>query len=150
MRIYECTNNTDTGNRRGAATLVVVLLLGGIVIEIGVVGVLLSNFLSTGNLGARLSTEAFAAAQSGVSDAFLRILRNECGDCVAGYNLPPLNNASVSVTVSCLPVAGGCDSGELPTITAAGNALGRHRTLTAVVEVDPFTKVVRLQSVEEL
>ncbi len=62
---------------KGTVTLPVVILMGGIITEIAIAGAFLAYFLSQSGFGLKLSAEAFAAAQSGIEDAKLKIIRNK-------------------------------------------------------------------------
>lgn len=126
--------------RRGAVSLGVIILFGSIIVEIGFTVGVLAYLLNASNLTVRQSGEALAAAQAGISEGILRIVRDDCGS-------NPCNFASSTVSISTAP------DGLTKTITSTTNsniAAGKQRRLQAVVGVDPATKAVRVESITEI
>lgn len=104
------SNNTK---QKGVGTLIVVLILGGIIVEIALAGILAVTFLNSQNYGVRVSAQALASAQSGFEEAFVRIIRNK--NLLAGspvlnsdWNYFSLQFPDVSVkTIACKKAASG-------------------------------------------
>ncbi|MEK7555169.1 MAG: hypothetical protein AAB518_04270 [Patescibacteria group bacterium] len=137
------------------ASLGAMLLLGSVIIEVGLIGVLLVTLLTSANVGVRLSAEALGAAYAGIQEGMLAILRDKDGP----YNINPftVGNAGATVTI-CQDLIGAPAPGDCPNallaqgiyeIHALGDALTRQRWLVAVVEVNAATGLIRIQSVEE-
>ena len=61
----------------GQATLSFILLVSGVVLEVAVAGSFITYFLNSAGFGERLSARALAAAQAGVGDATLQVVRNK-------------------------------------------------------------------------
>lgn len=131
---------------RGIASLGATILLGAVIIEIALAIALLVYFLNFSNLGIRLSAEALKAAESGVAEGFIRILRN---DYQSGVPTLTVGGASVQISIcranSCSPVI---PDNKLK-ITSKGAIFGKSRTLTAVVQVDPLTSLMKIESIKE-
>ncbi len=141
---------------RGVATLVMVLVLGGVVVELALAGILLVTLLTNENLGIQLSIRALAAAQSGISEGLLRIVRNK--DIGSPSSLISFDTGSATANVRiCQGYTGGtlneCATGVQPApiyeIISVGAALTRKRTLVAVAEVDDVTGLVTVISLNE-
>ncbi len=145
----------ETGNwgletrkfKSGIVSLGAIFLMGTIIVEVVLVFALLVYFLNQGSLGARLSAEALAAAQAGVDDALLKIIRGT--DSAPSYDISlPSGKAQVSICK-------GGDPGCEPTInakrkiTSTGIVSLKKRQLIAVVEVDPQTRLLKIESVSE-
>ena len=131
---------------RGAAALTLVLLLGGLVVEIGLVWIFIFYLVNFTNYGIRVSGEALAAAQAGVEDGLLRLARNRCLPLPSPVQFA-VGSAGVNVTI-----AGGvgCTGTMTRTITAVGERFTKKRKLEAVTEVNADTGAVRLVSVREV
>ena len=135
-------------NKDGVAALVTVLLLGGFIVEIAFVGGTLVYLLTGTNLGVRLSAEALAAAQAGVDDAVLRVIR---GDYSVSYSLPATGSASAGVEIGygdsfCASGAAAQDV----VATSTGAAFSKQRQLVAHMSVECATRVVNISSVTEI
>ena len=64
-------------NKIGQIALPFILLVGGLIVEIVIAGLLVSFFVSASALGERLSVRALAAANAGIDDAIVRISSNK-------------------------------------------------------------------------
>ena len=153
--------NLQFTNRRGVASLGAMLLLGSVIVEVGLIGLLLVTLLTSTNLGVRLSAEALGAAHAGIQEGMLAILRSKDGP----YGNPVLTVGNANATVAiCLnsdfdlvsgpvsnpatcPVPGGAPGTYV--IHSLGDAFGRQRWVVAIVEVDPGTGLLKVQSIEE-
>lgn len=139
---------------KGAVTLPVVLLIGGLIMEIAIAGAFLAYFLGQSGFGSRLSAEAFAAAQSGIEDARLRIVRDKNFTASPNPYSLTVGNRSTEITVckNLQTVSSACDtamSGKYE-ITSLGSAMAKRRQLRAVFYVDDTTGEVKLESLEEI
>lgn len=136
--------------KTGQAALPMILLISGIIIETALGGTMVALLLSDSGLGERLSNQAFAAAESGIQDAFLQIagnkdycLTNPCGcspDTCYNYNFS-VGNALANVKI--IPGSGDFN------IISVGNAFNRQRKLEAVLAIDPNTGKADLKSIKE-
>ena len=153
-------------------TLLVLLILGGVIVEIALAGILAVTFLNSQNYGVRLSAQALAGAQSGYEEAFLRIIRYKTlGGIPSGWNQfsftpQELGGASVDVTIcnyvtaadpvvvisGSLSCAQGTDqaSGGTYEVVSRGSAFNKHRQLKARIAVDALTGAATLQSLKEV
>ena len=136
-------------NKIGQIALPFILLVGGLIVEIVIAGLLVSFFVSASALGERLSVRAFAAANAGIDDAIVRISSNkEFISCSPpdGYNIT-VGEDTVFVSV--------CRTEDNPnniynyTIEAEATARNRQRKLAAEVVVDQTTGTLSLKSCKE-
>lgn len=126
----------------GVAALPTVLLIGGLIVELGLAGVLIAYLLSQSSFGAKLSAEALAAASSGVEDATLKIVRDKSFSS-PGYNLT-VGNRSAYIVV-CKDT---CVSGKYQVIST-GSALAKKRKLEAIINVDGVSGEAIIESIQE-
>jgi hypothetical protein len=138
---------------KGAVTLPVVLLIGGLIMEIAIAGAFLAYFLSQSGFGTKLSGEAFAAAQSGIEDAKLRIIRDKNFTASTNPYTLEVGNRSAEITVckNFRTVESACDtamSGKYE-ITSLGSAMTKRRQLRAIFFVDDTTGETRMESLAE-
>ena len=134
---------------KGVVVIPAILFMGGLVIVISFSGFLVSYLLGSGNYGIRLSFQALAAAQAGVEDAVLRIVRNH--QLMITCNLPDFNltlgSNKTCVTIGGdLPVAAGIVQKK---IVSQGFSLTRYRQLEALVQIDENRGEVKVLSVQE-
>lgn len=134
--------------RRGAAILSVTLLLGGLIIEIGLLGVFLFYLVNYTNYGIRVSSEAFAGAQAGIAEGILRLARYKCFTTTDPIT-SDLGTATFRVTVSGLSVCDGTGT-MTRTVTAWGASVTKQRKLEAVVDIDRETGVILAVRLEEV
>lgn len=140
---------------RGIAALIVILLISGIIVEIGIAGLFIMYFVSQGGFGAELSNEAFAAAYAGTEDGILRVVRNYAFSSPSGYALSVSSRSAViTVCRGFKTVTTACDT-ALPTmakteITSLGSALSKRRELRAMLNVDQITGAVNVESIKEI
>lgn len=131
---------------KGAATLPVVLLMSGIVMELAIVGVVLAAILGNTIFGSRVEAEALAAARAGANDAIIRVIRyKNCPGtgCPASYSINVGSRPSTAdVTIA--------SSGGVITIGSVGTSFSRKKKVEAVLGVDSLTGHVKLQSFKEI
>ncbi|PIY59498.1 hypothetical protein COY96_01505, partial [Candidatus Wolfebacteria bacterium CG_4_10_14_0_8_um_filter_37_11] len=82
-------------NNKATAALPAMLFIGGIIVEIGIAGAFISYYLSQSGFGIKMSAEALAAAEAGVQDALIKIIRNK-DFTSSGYDLT-VGNRSANV-----------------------------------------------------
>lgn len=145
-------NRLNFKKNNGVAALPTMLLIGGIIAEIGIAGAFISYLYSQSSFGIRLSEEALSAAQSGIQDAIIKIIRNKDFSS-AGYNLT-INNKSANIIVckDSRSASINCDtlnSGKSE-ITSTGAALTKRKKLRAIVNVNSSTGEVKVESVNEI
>jgi hypothetical protein len=137
-------------NRRGIASLPVILLLGGVILEVGIAGAFLLVYLNNSIYGTRLANEALEASHSGINDAILRtIVDKDCGGSSATCPGDPytlsVGRATAQVTIckdTCTPV------GQTK-ITSLGRIFTKQHTLVAILNVSSTTGWVTVESIEE-
>ncbi len=138
---------------RAAATLPIVLLVGGLAVEIGIAGAFIAYFLSQSSFGIKLSGEALAAARAGIQDARIKIVRNK--NFIPGSNPYTLNignnSAQITVCKDLKTVSSACDTpmtGKFE-ITSLGSALTKYRQVKVIIYVDATTGEAKLESESE-
>ena len=130
---------------KGIAALPTLLVLGGVIVNIVIVLTTGVYLLGTSGLGAKLSSEALAAAYAGVQDGLIRLARDN-NTFPASYQFP-VSTASANVQMCGeLPECGGAGKRK---VSAVGTALTRSRKLEAIVSVSMFGEV-KLESLKEV
>ncbi len=121
-----------------------ILLISGIIVEISVAGVLVAYFFSQSGFGIKLSAEALGAANAGISDALIRIVRDKNFSHL-GYNL--IVGRGQSYVEVCKDVCVGSGKHE---IISTGSVLTKRRKIKAIVNVDGTTGEVKVESIKEI
>ena len=129
--------------KRGIAALPTILLVSGIIVEISVAGILVAYFFGQSGFGMKLSAEALSAANAGVSDALIRIIRNK-NFSHSGYDLTVGRGQSYVVVCKDTCVLGKHE------IVSTGSVLTKRRKIQAVVNVDGATGEVKIKSIKEI
>jgi len=130
----------------GAAVLPVILLIGGLIAEMGITGVFVAYYLNQSGFGVKLSEEALTAAQSGVHDAMLRIIRDKnFNPSPNPYNLN-LGNYSAQITV-CKDTCAGTGKFQIDSL---GISFNKQRKIQAIINIDNYTGEVKLESEREI
>lgn len=142
--------------QKGAAALVTMILIGSVVAEIGIVGLFIVYLMGQSSFGARASSEAYLGAQAGIDDALMKILRNKDIDYASSGSPYNLTVYKTSVKVSIYKDAINNIPGP-PTFAlgkdelyATGSLLNKNKELKAVLNVDPITGQVQIESIEEI
>src|SRR3989344_6067104 len=117
----------------GLVLLPTIIVLGSVIVGIGSVGLLAVSTLNRSNYSIRLSATALSVANSGISDANLRINRNPIWTPASCY---VLNVGSYSADV-CVEKTG---TGYI--VNSSGTVLLSKRQLKAIFDVDPVTNQV--------
>lgn len=131
---------------KAAATLPVVLLIGGLVVEIGIAGAFMAYYLAQSGLGVKLSEEALVAARAGIQDAKIRIVRNK--NFIPSPNPYALivGNRTAQIT-TCKDTCAGAGKFQ---ITSLGMALTKRRQVQLIISVDSLTGEVKIESEKEI
>ncbi len=142
--------------KKGAAILLTVLLLGGIIVEIGIANVFLIFYSGQSIFGVKFSAEALAAAEAGVEDGKIKVVRDKNIDYTSS-NSPyavavGTRSVEVSICRNSKTVVSACDTPATgkTEIIAVGTAFNRKRKLKAMLNVDSLTGKIEVESVEEL
>lgn len=130
---------------RGAAALPTILLIGGIVVEIGIALAFIIFFLGQSIFGAKASSDAMAAARAGVQDELIQIVRNkDYTNPLPGKTYSVGTKSTVEVTTIDDPIS------NKPHIISTGRSLAKNRRLEAIVDVNNFTGEVKIESIKEI
>ncbi|MBI2514765.1 response regulator [Candidatus Wolfebacteria bacterium] len=153
QEIIKVARETVEEDSKGAASLLTVLMIGGVIVEIGLAGLFLVYFLSQSGFGIRLSAEALAAAASGIEDATLKILRDKNFSSATPYILTVgSRQAEITACKESKTVSSSCDT-VAPAkyeITSLGTAFVKKRQLRSILNVDALTGKVEVESVTEI
>ncbi|MBI5079214.1 hypothetical protein HZB06_00860 [Candidatus Wolfebacteria bacterium] len=129
---------------RGIVALPTILMIGGIIVEIGLAGVLVAYLVSQSGFGVKMSFEAMAAAQAGVNDAVMKIVRNKDFFTGASTTLA-VGDRSVEFSA-----AANTPSAGKSTVFSIGSAFNKKRKLKAILNVNGVTGEVKIESIEEI
>jgi len=133
-------------SKKGAAALPVIILLGGIIVELGIAGSVLLFYLNNSLYGSLLASRALNAAQSGTNEAVRQIILKE------GTSNPfvlTLDASSAEVDIARDCVTYGPDNCRV-TITSVGKSLNREHTVETTLDVDSNTGEVDIIAVKEI
>lgn len=139
---------------KGVATLPIVILIGGLIADIGITGVFMAYFLNQSSFGIKLSDEALAASRSGISDAELKIVRNKNFNPSPNTYILNVGDRSSQITVcrNFKTVSTACDTAmsNKYEITSLGIAFTRRRQLRAIIQVNSVTGEIKVESETEI
>ncbi|MDE2001464.1 MAG: hypothetical protein KGI60_02770 [Patescibacteria group bacterium] len=133
--------------RRGVAALPMVLLIGGLLVEVVIVLTTSAYISSNAEFGMRLSSQALLTARSGMEDALIKVVRDKT--FASTYTLT-VDAGTASITVCKDSPAPTCAGSGKQQITVIGTVQGRSRTLQAVVDTDAATGLVTLEYMKEI
>jgi len=143
---------------KGAAALLTVLMVGGIILEIGIAFLFITYYLGQSGFGVKLSAEALAAAQAGIEDGIIKILRDKTINYTTSGSPYTLTvgsrSADVTICKDLKTVGTACDtstgmSGKHE-ITSLGKAFTKRRELRAILNVNNTTTEVQVESIQEI
>ena len=77
INLFKVSKNLNKKTNYGIAAFSIVLILGGLIIELIVAGLFVGFYNSNTNQGDVFGTQALWYAQSGIDDAILRIVQNK-------------------------------------------------------------------------
>jgi len=126
------------------AMLPLVVVLGGVMIEVVTVSSFIAYSVGQVGYGEKLSSEAYSTAYSGAVDAIRKIIRNKDFYDSGGYTLTVGERSAVIVVVKDYP-----DVGKTR-ITSTATALFRQRKIQADVKINTTTGKVDVISFEEI
>ena len=146
-------------NNSGVAVLPTILLIGGLLVSISVSLLFVSYFFGQGSFGVKLSNEALAAAQAGISDAVMRVVRDKnyntanssyslaVGSRSAQVIVCQENRKTSSISTPC----GDIDNtlAGKREITSIGSAFNKKRRLKAIINVNDSSGEIKTELVEE-
>ncbi len=141
-------------NQKGLASLPVVLLLGGIIIEIAIAGAFIFYYVNSNVYGTKLSNQAAATARAAVEDAVLRVIRNpNCGGvdpCPANYTITTGGGtATVSICKDICPADASIGIGQTEIIADARASSKKHRIIT-ILNVSTTVPFVTIASITDV
>lgn len=125
------------------ASLPIMLLIGGMFVEMVIAGVFVAYFLGQSSFGVKYSQDALTAAQAGVDDALIRIVRNK--DFNSNYTFA-VGSSSVQVSV-CKDTCAGVNKSQIDSI---GTAFNKKREIRAIININNLTGEVKLESEKEI
>lgn len=140
----------------GAVTLPVVLLIGGLIVEIGIAGAFMAYYLAQSGLGVKLSEEALAAGRAGIQDAKMRIVWNKSFNPSPNPYILNAGNrtAQIMVCKDKKTVSSACDTStgmiDKYEITSLGSALTKRRQIRAIISINSLTGEVKVESEKEV
>lgn len=140
-------------NNKGVVALSTILLLSGVIVEIGIAGAFIVYALNSANYAARLSSESLSAAKSGLEDAMIRLARNKDFSANPFYSLEVGRGlAEVTVCSDLKTVVSACDTANVgyTEITSLGKTFNKRRKLQSIISVDDLTGEARLVSLKEI
>ena len=141
--------------REGVTSLATMLILGAVVVQIGLVVFILSYYLTSSNAGVKFSSYAFSAAQAGIEEGILRVVRGDYTNAMP-FSVGATGGATVSVTIckGGTPNGSGCIIDDvsnmdidLVQVVSASGSFNKQSLLVAILEVHPITRLVRIVSV---
>ncbi len=146
-----------TQSSRGIASLPVVLLLGGLIIEIAVAGAFIFYYINSNVYGTRLSNQAAAAARAAIDDAILRVILDpSCGGistCAATYQITT-GAATADVTLckdTCTdPALAITDPDHQIGIIAIGRASTKKHRIVSVLNVSASGPLITVGSIIDI
>jgi len=148
---------SNRSNRKGVAALATVLLVGGIIVQVGVIIGLIAHLVIQITFGARHSMQAFMAARAGVTDGTLKIVRDKninFSSSGSPYTITVTPDSSATITIcrDSRTVTTACDTSNpgKNEVTSLGTSFNRRHRLVAILNVDPITGHVRVESVQEV
>ncbi len=156
MRLFHASYKIFVAvHKRGAAAITTILIMGIIVAEIAVAAAIASYYASQTGLGLKLVYTASFAAQSGIDDGIIKIIRNKSFNPSPNPYTLAVNSASAQVRVcsGSTTTSSSCDtpaaSGTFE-ITSLGSYLNKQSRLRAVLYSDPSTGLVTVSSITEI
>lgn len=128
--------------KEGIAALPSVLIMGGIIMQLAIVGLLLAYLFTSSSYGARLAAEALNAARAGAQDAITQVIRDKTFSSV-GYTVTTNGRDATVVVTRDSPTTG------QDTITATATALTRQKKVKVILGVNSTTGQVDILSFTE-
>lgn len=123
-----------------------ILLLSGIILEVVLAGLAVSQLFSSSILNEQLSIQALKAAESGAHDAIIRI--NDYINCPNATYCPSTYTLIIGNHSACVNI-GSIVSGQM-TIRSKGTAFTREKTIKVVLGIITNEAKVEVQSFKEI
>jgi len=136
-------------NQQGMALLATVVVVLLILVAVGLSMISLGIFEGFMAESQRASDEAYAAAQSGVKDAMMRIARNK-NYSSAGYYLPENCTPNGATTCAHVIVEKDAPSAGKDRVTATGTLSNSTRKLEVILNVNATNGKITIDSQSEL
>ena len=137
--------------KKGIISLPTILMVSGIIAEVALVGVILAFLFSASGFGGRLAAESLAAAQTGIQDAFYRIVIN---DFASSYTITVgPGNRLARITIERDPAdLGICNVGWgcRFRVRSVGEAFLSNSQMEAILGVDPLSREISILSLREI
>lgn len=133
--------------QQGVAVLPVVLLVGGVIVEIGIAGAFIAFYVAQAGFGTRLSNEALGAARSGIEDGIMKVVRDKDYSSATTTVTFGMRTADVSI-VRDIPSIG---KDTITSIGKAGTGIGqKQRKLQSIINVNQTTGEVQVEWIREV
>lgn len=142
MTKFKCLNIKILKDARGVSTLPIILLLGGMIMEIAVALALLTYYFNNTNFSIRLSAEALETAKAGIEDAIIKVIRDK--NFSGNYPLE-IEGRVADITVC----RHACVAGKTE-ILAVASAFNKQKKLKAILDVKEDNGKVLVESVKEM
>lgn len=138
--------------KKGFIALPLIILISGIVLEVALSLALISYYLVQISFGGKSSNEALSAAQTGIDDAVIRIVRNNGFSSSYTLSIDNIKKTDVVVCKESKTTVANCDTQNLgkDEVTSTGKFFNRNRRLRAFVNVDNEKGEISVESVTEI
>ena len=146
----------NTKNIEGVTSLATMLILGAVVVQIGLVGFILSYYLTSANAGVKFSAYAYSGAERGIEEGIMRIIRDDYINA-ATFSVDGAGSTVVDVTIckGGTPATAMCKidvwdlDPDLVQIVVASGSFNKQSLLVAIVYVDSMTHLVKVISIKQ-
>ncbi|MBI4119391.1 MAG: hypothetical protein HY456_00915 [Parcubacteria group bacterium] len=132
------------GGDRGVAILPIILLISAMILEVAAAGTFIVYISQQTGSTLRRQVESLAAAQAGIQDALIRIIRDKNFPTPEQPYTITVGDWTVTVTVNKDNPSSGKDK-----VTSSAKAFSRRKTLQAILTVDADTGQVTVDSLVE-
>jgi hypothetical protein len=131
----------------GFSTLPAVLFIGGLIVEISVAVAFLLTLFSNTSYSARLSSQAFAVAETGIEDGIIKVVRNK--DC-PGLGCPSSYDLAVGSFTASVTICNTCEGAGETRVDSIGSAGSKKRKIRAILSVNATSGKVDINSIGEI
>lgn len=143
--------------KNGIIALPTIILMSGIILEIGVALALVVFLTLQSGAGAKYSIEALTMAHSGIADATIKVIRNNNlgSPSASSYTLTTdsLRKTDVVICKNYLIVNNACsttaNAGKTQ-IISTGKAFNKNRRVQAFLNVNSTTGEIKTESISEI
>jgi len=131
--------------KTGFASLPVVLLLGGLIIELAITGAFIFYYVNSNVYGNRLATQAATMARSAIDDAILKVILNpNCGNDINCPSPYTLNSGATTADVTIIK-----HLDDTTEVVAVGHALSKRHRIVAILGVSSTAPLVSVRSITD-